>query len=234
MRKSFSVVLWILIGGLASGLGVGYFLRQANNDRARLLLETRLATEEANASKALSERIAKEANQKITNATEEVARAQELVTQYERERKLLTKAVTLSPLSRYQAKTWPSFMDLSLGVRAQYPTEFTVTSTEDGIFFTETLPAGESDTWLTLTPYDISRESSSIEALQSTSTVAYLSADGFFVGTRGSYPENGGTVYVLRSHTAPGRMPFLIWAKCTTKAREAQFLSILSTLVTEP
>ena len=199
------------------------------------MLEARLASEEAAASKALSERIAKEANQKIANATEEVTRAQQLVQEYEQERKLISKAMSLPSLSRYQAKTWQSFVDLSLGVHLLYPSNtFSVTSTDDGVFLAEELPSGSSDTWFTVTPYDAARQASTAAALVATSTVAYVSTDGFFVGTRGSYADNGGTVYVLKTHTAPGRMPFLIWAHCANAARESQFLSLLSTLTTEP
>ncbi len=199
------------------------------------MLEARLAAEEAAASKALSERIAKEANQKIATATEEVTRAQRLVQDYEQERKLLSKALSLPSLSRYQAKTWESFVDLSLGVHLLYPsTTFSVTSTDDGVFVAEELAGGSSDTWLTITPYDADRGRATIAALTTTSTAAYVSADGFFVGTRGVYPDNRGIVYVLKTHTAPGRMPFLIWARCANAARESQFLSLLSTLRTEP
>lgn len=210
MEKSWSVFGWILLGAFAVALGSGYFLYQANRDRARLVSATEQARKQSEELAAASKKLADEANKKLDTASKEIRDAQEQIRKYDEERELLAKA---DPLIKTRASNaWKEWVNMPLG-------------------FTIRLPAGNANAgnelffdfgWLKMQPYDPGRELLWRENASSTGDVTYFVDGRLLVGTRGSE-------WILRDQSA-GSSTVLIWAKPVGSLGEKNFLEALATL----
>src|SRR5260221_13484618 len=97
MRRAASVLISILLGGLAAGLGTYVFLKKANDDRERLAGIVVQAQQESKAAVEKSQQTVEEANQKLNAANEEISNAQQLVKALKEERDLMATAHLLTP-----------------------------------------------------------------------------------------------------------------------------------------
>ncbi len=121
MRRSLSICLWILVGALAAGLSVGYFLRAANLDREALAAQARAAEQRAQESKAASTRLAEEANTKLQDASAEIQRAKDELNAHRKYQQQLAQATPLpKPIAR-NLRNWTQTFSISLGRATQRP-----------------------------------------------------------------------------------------------------------------
>ncbi len=133
MKRATPVLLAILLGAFVTALGMGIFLKLANDDRARLSAEINRARDEAAAALADKEKIAREANEKVEAANDEVRKAQEVLERLEEEQKLLATATPLSKPPTRELRGWTTVTSLPLGVSFLVPSTLTVLQNNESL-----------------------------------------------------------------------------------------------------
>lgn len=210
MAKPWSIIGWIMLGAFATAIGTGYFLYQANSDRARLVEATEQARKQSEDLASASRKLADEANNKLTNASDEIRAAQELIRKYDEERELLAKA---EPLIKTRASTnWKEWINLPLGYTLRLPTNNANSGNE--LFF--------DFGWLRIQPYDAGREALWRGQTTTTGDLVYFVDGHLLIGTRGSE-------WILRDQSGASST-ILIWAKPANAQAEKNLLEALSTL----
>lgn len=227
MKRSISVLLWILVGALASGVGIGYFLHAANADRRELVTEAEQAKQEAAATKAANDQLADEANKKLADASEEVANAQKLLKEYQDERLLMTQAVPLTQPTARQLKLWSEQVSVGLGVSVHLPPGNQALATDSSLVALRSGdPAGQ---WLSIAAYDDQQDRTLSQSLQNAEPVKYLVGTHLLLGVRGKLSDLPGNVYVLHAQSAASST-HLFWARSSTSIPDETILQTLATL----
>ncbi len=231
MRRTLSVLFWILLGALSTSAGLGYFLMEANHDRARLGQEAADARAELAQTKTANETLAAEANKKVQEAAAEVARAQQILQRSLEENRLIASAVPLVKPDAKTLKGWAEVASIPLGVSLRVPKTAQSQQT-DRAFVIQTAPSKHSapvEQWLTISPYQATVEEELRRSLQNAETVVYKVADRVIVGTKGTWSSVSGTTYLIRVQKPGGVATHLIWAKTLPGVDETQILQTLAT-----
>ncbi len=211
MAKSWSIIGWILLGALATAIGTGYFLFQANTDRTRLYEATEQAKKQSEELTAASKKLADEANNKLHSASDEIKTTQELIRKYDEEHDLLAKAEPL--LKTHTSTNWKEWINIPLGFSIRLPATSASSTQNDSA-----LDAG----WLRIQPYNALQESAWQTNTSSTSEVTYFVDGHLLIGKRGSE-------WMLRDQSGASST-LLIWAKPNSKQEENNLIEALSTL----
>lgn len=153
MNETRSLFLAVLLGAIATAIGMGTFLHLANRDRVRLSQEIQAAQETAMQALVEKERVAAEASDKIDQANAEILNAQRVLADLEKERKLLASAVRLDPPATRDIRGWKSAVAGSLEVSLFLPPGTDVAANGDALFSAVRSGRNE-DPWLRLTPFD--------------------------------------------------------------------------------
>ena len=231
MKRSMAIFLWILLGALASGLAIGFFLHRANTDRERLVMEIDKAKQQAEETMNANRKLVAEADQKLSGASAEVDHAQELIKQYELERDLLLHATRLDKPTPNQLRSWKTFLSLPLGISLQTPPGSYATSNEAlvSVRIDDSI-AGGSD-WLDITLYDRAYEvSRAQELVDATSTLTYLVDGHLLSGVRGRIRDTAVFGSVLRV-MAHGTTTHLLWLRPRVGISDQTILRTLATLI---
>lgn len=235
MQRLPSIILSILLGALAVGIGMGVFLHKANTDRQRL---EQLAMEAQGKSKEAqdkSQQAIQEANAKLRAANDEVAKAQATLKAIEDERILLAKAVTLDEPKADILRSWSEVISLPLGLSLRIPPKNTIGENDDSALSVAAepkvtasgMPASDLR-WLQVTPYDQRLESELVGAMASTTPVMYAVHGRLLKGVRGL--TQTGETYVLKVSSL-GQETHLIWGRELGRTtREKFLLQVLATL----
>lgn len=194
MTDTRSLFLAVMLGALATAIGMGTFLHLANRDRVRLATEIQAAQETAMQALAEKERVAAEASGKIDQANSEIMNAQRVLADLEKERKLLASAVRLDPPALRDIRGWQSVVADRLQVSLSLPPRTTVHTNTPTLF--SAVRSGQDTPWFTLTPFD-ARAVAELEAsLTETGERAYLINGRLVSGVVGN--KNGARVWSLR------------------------------------
>lgn len=231
MRRSIAVLFWILVGALASAGGVGYFFHQANVDRQRLTDEAQSSKDLLEKTKTASQQLADEANKKLADASQEVAKAQQALKTMQEERALQAKAVPLAKPDARTLRGWPETVNLPLGISLRLPSTMQSTST-DGVLAAYLRPRFSYETvqqWLSISAYDKTHESDLEQSLKETQSVIYQVQNRFLIGVKGKLSDLPGMVYVLRVGNN-ATSTHLIWARTNAGVTDEKVLDVLSTL----
>lgn len=215
MRRVSPVLLAIILGALTTGVGMGIFLKKANNDRSRLSTEAaqfKAAVERADREK---QQLADEANKKVEEANDEVAKAQRILEDIREERELMAKAKPLAKPSSRELRGWQPVVSLWQGVGFSLPPNTNVES-NDARSLTA-VKQGVSDfltdaRWLSVTPYDDRLESELANALATSSVMSYLVNGRLVLGKSGTLAGSRDRVSILRVQEAASST-HLIWIK---------------------
>jgi type II secretory pathway pseudopilin PulG len=121
MRRFTSVLISILLGALAVGVGMGYFLMKANNDRERLALIAQAAEQESQEAIQAREQAIKAANAKLDAANTEITKAQETIKAFNEERALIQSATVLRTPNAKEIKGWSEIVSLGQKATVNYP-----------------------------------------------------------------------------------------------------------------
>lgn len=190
MKRAWSILLSILLGAAGVGLGTGYFLHLANQDR-RLLAQEALTAKQI-AQKALEEQqtAIQETNAKLEQASAEVDKAQNALKALELERALLSQAIPLIQPAAAVTKGWYSAMSAPLGISLRYPPGSAISGNDDiGLTISASSTSLEGSTtdnpWLFVSRYDSSTESRYTERLASSTPAVYLVRGRLLAGTEG-------------------------------------------------
>lgn len=227
MSKTLNVFAWILLGAMAASLGTGFFLYQANVQRAALAAEADVAKKQAADLAAQSKTLADEANTKLGQASEEVKRAQDLVKQYDDERRMIERAQILIPSTK--SKTWKESLNIPLGITLRLPPtakeqtnegDFTSIPTQTGSFT-------DPEPWLRISPYSKDNEQMLLGSVSGTQEALFFSAGKLFAGVHGDIQSHPG--YVLRVQSAASSTQ-LIWMHTAPGIRDADLLDVIASL----
>lgn len=230
MKRSVTVLLWILLGAAASGLGVGYFLHQANADRERLAQQARYAELTAEKTKEATDKIVAEANQKMAAASEEIAKAKKLISEQEQNQRLASQAIALpKPAARALARSKES-ISLPLGLSIWIPAGSIANVTDTTVIAAlDPAASGKNDPWLVITPYAAMSENQMLQNVSSTAQADYAVGGRLLVGWRGVSRDLASVIYVLRVRGA-ATTTHLIWGKTNSLVNEKKILDTLATM----
>lgn len=230
MRRAATILLGILLGALATGIGIGFFLMKANGDRARLADEVAATVEQANKARQENAKAIEAANSKLNASNIEVAKAQALIKSLQEERNQIAKATALTPPPPKAVRGWQDAVSLGQELSLKLPTTLLV----DGNT-TNGLTASFKDTTLSdsrvlsVTPYDVTRETELLASFTQATSVSYLVDDRLLTGSEGRLPGSADSLLVLRVRK-DGEATHLVWIRLSKKLDETTALTILSSV----
>ncbi len=229
MSKPLSIFTWILVGALASGIGIGFFLHAANQDRSRLEKQAIEARAQAERATAESERVAKEANTKLAAAATEVAQAKERLSRIDEFRALTSKAVKIQAPSASTLKYWSTGISVPLGLSVRVPTgSASIATDKELILSLSPLADKTDDQWLIVQAYNGAQEAALLTQLQNAQSAVFASGSYLFAGQRGTMDNTTGAVFVLHTFSETGAT-LLLWGNASS-ITEKRFLETLATL----
>lgn len=227
MRRAYSVILGILLGALAAGVSIGVFLKLANDDRAKLAEQLSSTIETAKASRQENLLAIQEANNKLTQASLEVTKAQQLIATLQQERTLLASATPLTTPNPRSTRDWKDAVAIPLGVSIKYPSDSTVLQNSAQELTLAKASASEDARWFSMFPYSDRLEAELRNAFTSSTPVSYIVQGHLLTGLKGTLVGQKGTVYVLRVQSN-GVTSHLLWLRDLTAAGTA--LNVLASL----
>lgn len=186
MKRVTSIFLAVTLGAFAMGIGVVPFLVLANQDRDRLAEERKEAETKAEINEIEKNRIAEEADQKVREANDEIARAQEILRETGEDQSIILSAQRIEE-SVYPKTGWKSVVSLPQGVEILIPPK-----TSDVQNDSEQLLIEEKDTnaiprfSFFIEPYSKEREESILTTFTSSTEVAYVVQDHLLRGWKGT------------------------------------------------
>lgn len=234
MRRFTSVILSILLGALAVAIGMGIFLRKANDDRARLADVAAQAQQESQQAKETSQNAIKNANGKLEAANQEISKAQEALKAMQEERDLLMTAEPLVPSAPRAMRSWEQALDLQLGVSLKYPADSAIETNDHTALTLATAPsdrqAGDDGRWLSITPHETRLENELLNAFSTSTPVSYVVDGHLLIGRHGRLMGKAGETFVLRAQYG-GQPTQLIWARDPSGREDnTTLLNVFSTL----
>jgi hypothetical protein len=216
MKRATPLLFAILLGAIASGVGVGIFLKLANDDRNRLSRELESLRAETVASAAESERVAEEANRKVAEANAEIRKAEDLLRTLEEERLLKESAKPLRKPGSAELRGWKSIVSFHQEMGLLIPSRTEVESdTKEALIAVESTvtAAPRSDPrWLSITPYDAGLESNLLASFTTSTGIAYLVDDALLTGRKGVVGPAREPMMVLIARKN-GEKTHVIWVK---------------------
>ncbi len=177
MKKIWSILLSILLGALIVGIGTGYFLYLANQDRQILITEANQAKLEAQTVLQNSQHAIEEANDKLLKANQEVEKAQLALQSLMFERSLLAIA---EPLYLIQSETenWKTIINPAFELSLMIPPN-SISTNNDSKLLSIALEdnADNNANWLEITPYQ-EKIANDLQAKISSTTDSSFFIDG--------------------------------------------------------
>jgi hypothetical protein len=235
MRRFRSILLSILAGGIAVGIGMGIFLHLANVDRERLASIAEQAQTQSKEAQAARDAAVQEANQKLTTANAEIAKAENTVVTLQQERDTIANAHILTPPRPRTILGWKEAVDLDLQASCKFPPGNTVDANDRNGLIISRLASGSAtsstqDQWLSILPFDSQSETEMDGALTTSTQVSYV-VDGYLLfGQMGQLPDARNEIYILRAQK-DGIPTHLIRFKDSTTDTDGSLASnILSSL----
>lgn len=214
MKRASGIIIGILLGALATGIGVGSFLKKANDDREQLAAQLAATSKQATDARRQSQQAIEDANAKLNTASVEVAKAQNLIKSLAEERDLMAAALPLAPPSAALIRGWSDVVALGLGVSLKIPNDSEVSSNDAKALtiVQKNATVGEDWRWFSLSPYDARLEQELTTALATSTPVAYAVNGHLLLGMRGSLPGKKTQIFVLRIRSL-GQITHLLWLK---------------------
>jgi hypothetical protein len=235
MRRFTSVLISILLGALAVGVGMGYFLMKANNDRERLALIAQAAEQESQEAIQAREQAIKAANAKLDAANTEITKAQETIKAFNEERALIQSATVLRTPNAKEIKGWSEIVSLGQKATVNYPPTHIIAENSAKSLTLErptstTIRTGDDPRWLALMPYEAVRERELLNAFATSTSVSYLVDGRVLIGQRGTLAGDKNPMLVLRVRGG-GQTTHLLWIRDPLgRTDSAALLNVLATL----
>ena len=229
-RRARTIFAYILLGALATGVGMGIVLYHARQDRDALQGQVAAANARIDALVAEHTKLIAEATTQVNQAEDNRKNIQANFDAMQRFQQQWNEARVLPVPDARTLRTWKSVLSLDLGISVHTPsfapavaTDQTLTATINGNAYT----AGTL--WFSVARYRPEGEASLNAQLASTSTVDYRLGTRLLRGTRGQFTNDRSTAYVFRVEEQ-GRPSYLIWIRTVAPLTEPRLLEILSTL----
>jgi hypothetical protein len=213
MRRAASILLGILLGAIATGIGSGIFLKKANDDRNRLMETVQSTMQQAADARSENSKAIEDANAKLHDANIEVAKAQTLIKTLQEEQKALTAATVLVPPSTKTIRGWSDVVRLDLGLSLKLPPSLTATTTTaDELLVVRTDQRQSDGRALSVMRYDTNREREWLSAAASSTPVSFIIDGHLATGVKANIPTQPSPVYLLRIQKQ-GTASHLIWIR---------------------
>lgn len=232
MRRATTILLGILLGALAAGIGIGLVLKKANDDRERLAKQIEETVQEAAAAREENRRAIEEANRKLQASNLEIGKAQQIIKALEEERNVLAQSTPLAPPAPKAIRGWNDVVGLDQGVSFKQPPDSKIESNDtQALTLVRTGGATELDPrWFSLTPYNPRLEEELRMALTSSTAVAYVVNGRILTGVRGTLPNRTDTIMILRVRYG-GQITHLMWVRDTSTSKDSSSLmNVLASL----
>jgi len=210
MKPAFAIFGWILLGAIAAGGGTGFFLYESNKDRLDLISQKTQAEARSTQLITESQNLATEANKKLDHAAEEIKNAEDHIHALEAEHELITKAKPIGVVSA--TNRWPEHLSIPLGLSIHMPTAAKEIQNDTTALVLQNQYGNETiKPWLTIEPYDSSREIEWNARLENASPIIFLVQGHVLVGMRGTQKDGNQTGYVFRVQINASST-HLVWA----------------------
>lgn len=215
MKRITSVLIAVLLGAIATGIGVVPFLVLANQDRNQLSEDLRQTEARALQIEDEKQQIADEANKRVEEANEEIERAQTILEEVQEDQQLLATAPRLDSPSSWETYRWKTAISLFQEVSATIPPGSAVLEdTREAFTVTELVGNDAPDpraSWLTIMPFDELHEAELLTSLASSTETAVVVQDRLLKGKRGTLRDGTeSAVYRVRQSATTTH---LIWIK---------------------
>lgn len=238
MKRFTSILMSIFLGALAVAIGMGIFLKKANDDRQRLADLAIKSQQQAKEAQQIREQAVQEANKKLDAANTEISKAEKLIATLREERALIATATILQKPSSREIRGWKETFNLSLGIGLKLPPGYEVQENDKAGLIVQggwpqtSLPSQLADTrWLSILPYDEQAEQELLKQLDTSSStsISYLIDGHVLIGKRATQATTGHTLFV--AHVRSGdATSFLIWAREPAHQNRSPLTTALSTL----
>jgi hypothetical protein len=213
MRRAASILIGILLGALATGIGTGFFLKKANDDRERLAETVQKTVEQATTARTENSRAIEDANAKLNAANLEVAKAQALIKALQEEQQALATATVLLPPTAKTVRGWTDVLRLDLGISLKLPPILVAaSSTSDGLVATLVTGSQTDGRVLSIMRYDAVREQEWLSVVASSTPISFVIDSHLVSGVKGVMRMQGTPLYVLRVRSQ-GTSTHLIWLR---------------------
>ncbi len=228
MRRTLSVLLWILLGAVASGASVGFFLHQSNQDRVVLLRQLDQTKQELAIAKRVNEQIHDEASQRIAQAKADAEETQLRMQKLDEARALTEKAQTLPKIASTQSKQWSEQVSVPLGLSFLTPPKSQSWMTDQILGVGSGNPKSMQglDQWLSVSAYDGKREEAIVSQLLHAEQVVFKAGDHILIGKRGILKNTDAVTYVMQSQQ-DGQPTHFLWARTNKEVNETRLLETL-------
>jgi hypothetical protein len=202
MNRITSILLFVLLGAGAVGVAVVPFYVLANKDRNALASNLEMVKGRATQIEQEKQKIADEANSRVSEANAEVERAQTLIAALKEEQRLIETAKNLIKPGSKETLPWTSVVSIPQHASVLIPKTSTVES-DDGDALrimtipTSTDPYARGDLWFEILPYDAVKEGQFLAGVSSSTDVAFIVNNQLIAGKLGISPSSGLPIYVL-------------------------------------
>lgn len=241
MRRAWSILLAILLGAAVVGIGTGYFLHLANQDRENLAQEAEQAKLDAQKAKQEQQAAIEAANNKLEQANQEVNKAQSAIKALQFERELLANAKAIAPISANQTSDWQLAVSTALGLSLKYPSGSSIVQDTDRLLAvaasgTNATTQSTDGPWLSISPGSANLGSDLettktrlLSRLSDASSVIFLINGYLFYGQEGFLADGksqnkAAVIEVLKN----GTTTHLIWIQTPPNQRIGRKVKLIS------
>lgn len=229
-QRASSIFLFILLGALTTGVGMGMVVFHARGERDTL--QARIRADETRIESLLAEhtKMIDEASKQVTKAEEARKSTQAHLDTLTLSQGAWDTARALPSPDARTLRSWKNSLSLGLGVSVHVPTISAVVANDQSLTGTingNATTAG--DLWFSLTRYTPEAEASLRNQLTVTSSVSYRLGTRLVRGSRGLFRQNQSPAFVVRIEEQ-GVPRYLVWIRTIKPLTEPRLLEILSTL----
>lgn len=215
MKRFTSVLIAVILGAFATGIGTIPFLVLANQDRNRLDSELHATKKFAEEKESEKQTIAEQANEKVKAANEEVQKAQAIIMEAQEDEHLLATSERLVPPSVHDRAKWNANVSLNQGISILTPNGYTVTQDEPHGFVIDkeiktTISTGTTPV-IFIEPYDERKEIQRINSFASSTSINYVVGGRLLKGQEGVLLD--GSTAILFLVRASAKTTHIIWLR---------------------
>jgi uncharacterized phage infection (PIP) family protein YhgE len=202
MNRIASIFLFVLLGAGAVGIAVVPFYVLANKDRNTLASNLEMVKGRATQIEQEKQKIADEANSRVSEANAEVDRAQALIASLKEEQQLIESAKNLTKPGSKEILPWTSVVSIPQHASVLIPKTSAVES-DDGDALrimtipTSTDPYARGELWFEILPYDSVKEGQFLAGVTSSTDAAFIVNNQLIAGKLGISADDGSPVYIL-------------------------------------
>lgn len=229
MRKASSIILGIVLGSMATGIGCGFFLHKANASRRELVESVETTIARAEQQRQNDQRAVEEQQRHAIALAETLAQTQQRLTEWEEEARIMERATNLASPSASEMRQWMETVSVELGIAFKHPSrmnvEMNIGRVLDMAIRNDT---NDHERSLSIRPFDARTEEEWKYGLTSSTEVAYAGKGYALVGIRGTLPGSSDAIQILRLRQY-GTTTHVLWTRESGEVSLPMLLKIFAT-----